>query len=186
MQRCKGYNLHKYDLKIGESVVSWKLIRNLYESSHHMKLKYVSRLTDEHIYKSRFGNIVVLFAAQVLSNSAYFDIEAFVASTVLPPEAIKTAKFVERIVQPFDSLNSLCVQIEERKMKHSISEQTEHINLSGDEPVDVLAPNIFCYVSGYLVHTFLKKKACEKCTELLKDSSQELSSDCQVYLILWR
>lgn len=54
---------------------------------------------------------------------------------------------------------------------------------SVDESVNVLEANIVCYVSGYLVHTFLKKKACEKCTVLLKDSSQELSSNSQVYMM---
>lgn len=67
----------------------------------------------------------------------------------------------------------------------SATESLEDITdpFSRDESVNVLETNIVCYVSGYLVHTFLKKKACEKCTVLLKDSSQELSLQSQVHTI---
>ncbi|XP_037518321.1 uncharacterized protein LOC119395100 [Rhipicephalus sanguineus] len=126
--KCTRNNLRKHDLQIVADIVSWKHIRTLYESTHHLKLKYVPKLTDKHIYESPFGNMKVKFASQAFSNSVYLAIEAFVAFTVLPPEATKTAEFVERMDQLFDTSNSSCVHIRERKMRHAISEQTEHIN----------------------------------------------------------
>lgn len=93
--KCTRNNLRKHDLHIGSDVVSWKHIQTLYESTHHLKLKYVPKLTDKHIYESPFGNMKVKFASQVFSYSVYLAIETFVAFTVLPPEATKTAEFVQ-------------------------------------------------------------------------------------------
>ena len=63
----------------------------------------------------------------MLSNSVYLAIEAFIAFNVLPPEATSMAEFVEKMDQLFDSLNSSCVKITERKMRYAISTSTGHI-----------------------------------------------------------
>lgn len=126
--KCTRNNLRKHDLCIGDKVASWSHIQTLYESEHHLKIKYLPKLTHKHIYESAFGNMKVSWAAQVLSNSVYLAIETFIAFGVLPPEATSTAEFVEKMDQLFDSLNSSCVEITERKMRHAISPSTEHID----------------------------------------------------------
>lgn len=118
--------MRKHDVQISGDVVSWKYVRTLCESTHH--LKYVPKLTDKHIYESPLGNMKVKCATQLFRNSVYLAIEAFAAFTVLPPDPAKTARFVERMDQLFDSLNSSCVHINDRKMRHAIRDQTEHIN----------------------------------------------------------
>lgn len=99
----------------------------MYESTHHLKLKYLPKLTDKHIYESAFGNMKVKWASQVLSNSVYLAIEAFIAFNVLPPQATSRAEFVEEMDQLFDSLNSYCVNIPERKIRWAISSSRDHI-----------------------------------------------------------
>ncbi|XP_075732575.1 uncharacterized protein LOC142775116 [Rhipicephalus microplus] len=71
----------------------------------------------------------VKWASQALSNSVYLAIEAFIAVNVLPPQAISTAEFVEQMNHLFDSLNSSCVNIMERKMRCAISYSTDHIEI---------------------------------------------------------
>lgn len=99
----------------------------MYESTHHLKLKYLPKLTDKHIYESAFGNMKVKWASQVLSNSVYLVIEAFIAFKVLLPQSISTTEFVEQMDHLFDSLNSSCVNITERKMRCASSSSTDYV-----------------------------------------------------------
>ncbi|KAH9384075.1 hypothetical protein HPB48_026058 [Haemaphysalis longicornis] len=266
----------------------------------------------------------VKYAAQVFSRSVYLAMQAFIAFNELLPTAVDAAEFVERMDDLFDTVNSSCVRIRERKMRHAMSPSTAHVQFlnscfswfqswkfeSGSQPrtirgwqvtvraivllwaelqasfgfqflltrnlnqdllenlfgivrqqhgcnetpnayqfaaglkhivvgklfklsdnsnceqdksvlltelkrllsdvagqgqsqstastsldvpehlsetdlpsLDVLEANIVCYVSGYLVHTFLKSKACDSCRQLLKSPSQDLASSNQVFMM---
>ncbi|KAH9361777.1 hypothetical protein HPB48_005070 [Haemaphysalis longicornis] len=121
--KCTRNNLQKRNLKIGTKVVSWEHIKQLYVSTHHLKLKYVPKLTDRHINETPFGNMKVKYAAQVFSRSVCLAMQV----NELLPTAVDTAEFVERMDVLFDTANSSCVRIRERKMRHAMSPSTEHV-----------------------------------------------------------
>lgn len=108
---CTRNNLRApHKLHIGQKIVDWSFITQLYESSHPLKLKLTKKLTDNHIYRKPFNNKKVKYASQVMRESVSVAIDVFIALGVLPASAKPTADFLEKIAKLFDCLNSSSVK----------------------------------------------------------------------------
>lgn len=126
--KCTRNNLRApHKLHIGQEIVDWSFIRQLYESSHPLKLKLAKKLTDNHIYRKPFNNMKVKYASQVVSESVSVAIDVFIALGVLPASAKPTADFLETIDKLFDCLNSSSVKKTGDKLRYGISQGSEHL-----------------------------------------------------------
>lgn len=126
--KCTRNNLRApHKLHIGQEIVDWSFITQLYESSHPLKLKLAKKLTDNHIYRKPFNNMKVKYASQVMSESVSVAIDVFIALGVLPASAKPTADFLEKIDKLFDCLNSSSVKKASDKLRYAISEGSEHL-----------------------------------------------------------
>lgn len=109
--KCTRNNLRHGCLKIAGETIEWSHIQQLYELTHFLKERLVPKLSEHHIYQTRFGNMKVKYAMQVLSSSVSLAILAFISMGCLLGEAIPTANFCQTIDQLFDILNSSVVSL---------------------------------------------------------------------------
>lgn len=102
--------LLKSDLVTSDGEVSFKVIRELYELERNKVTKMCPKLTEKHINPNNFEKMRVSLATQVFSRS----VAAGIRTTVVLKKFINvseqisenTAKFVERVDNIFDCMNS--------------------------------------------------------------------------------
>lgn len=108
--KCTRNNLRApHKLHIGPKIVEWTYIRQLYKSSHPLKLKLAKQLTDGHIYPKPFGNMKVKYASPAMSESVSVPVCVFMALDLLLGSAKSAADFLDRMDKIFDCLNSSSV-----------------------------------------------------------------------------
>ena len=90
-------NLMKYDFLIGDKLVSWKYIKEFYESDSSLKIRMAPKLSKKHIELPPFAAMRVFLAAQVLSHTVAAGISTYVALGRLPDEASFNADFLETV-----------------------------------------------------------------------------------------
>lgn len=99
-------NLMKHDIEIDGSLASWKHIAEFYRIDQMYPIRLAPRLTERHIDVARVSKMRVSLASQVLSHSVAAGLHMRVLTKELPPEAIQTAAFVDKMDILFDILNS--------------------------------------------------------------------------------
>lgn len=115
-----------HNLKIGQEIVEWRYITQLYES---LTIKLAKQFTEKHAYSKPFANMKVRFASQVMSESVALAIAVLMVTGVLPSTSILTADFLERLGKLFDCLNSSAVQKQmDAKLRYANSESSEHLS----------------------------------------------------------
>ncbi|XP_055918650.1 uncharacterized protein LOC129950754 [Eupeodes corollae] len=102
-------NLLKYNFSTSDGIVSWKVIKYLYNSEKCNTTKICPRLTSAHIDPTEFQKMSVKLAAQILSRSVACGIEALNKLGKFPAEinqfSKSTAEFIKKINRLFDLLN---------------------------------------------------------------------------------
>lgn len=98
--------LRKYNIKLGNNVVSWKHVVNFFENDSKQKLKLAPKLTQRHIHKQGFSDMRVNLAAQVFSRTVAAGMYTQATFGILPQEAVHTAEFIYTIDRLFDCFNS--------------------------------------------------------------------------------
>ncbi|XP_040355081.1 uncharacterized protein LOC115322190 [Ixodes scapularis] len=104
--KCLRNMLFKYDFKVCDQVVKSSYIKEAYEKDRKLEIRSMPKLNAKHFDLTFCSKMSVKLAAQVFSNHCAAAMYAFVTFQQLPPAAIHTARFVERIDRLFDSLNS--------------------------------------------------------------------------------
>ena len=99
-------NLLKYDIIIGNDVVSFDHISALFDLEEASVLRFVPKLTRSHIELNAFKRMNVKLATQVLSHSVASAIRTYIALNKMSTDAHATADFVEKINRIFDIMNS--------------------------------------------------------------------------------
>ncbi|XP_040357043.1 uncharacterized protein LOC115328397 isoform X5 [Ixodes scapularis] len=113
-------NLQAHKLCIGDEVIEWSHIVELYRSTHEMRLRLAPKLTERHIFQKPFSNMKVKRATQVLSASVCLAILSLVYAKELPEAAMATAYFCDRMDRLFDCLNSSQFKKTGQKLRHAI------------------------------------------------------------------
>ncbi|XP_042147126.1 uncharacterized protein LOC121836326 isoform X9 [Ixodes scapularis] len=113
-------NLQAHNLCIGDEVIEWSHIVELYRSTHEMRLRLAPKLTKRHIFQKPFSNMKVKRATQVLSASVCLAILSLVYAKELPEAAMATAYFCDRMDRLFDCLNSSQFKKTGQKLRHAI------------------------------------------------------------------
>ena len=99
-------NMLRYDILIGNDVVSFDYISTLFDLEQASVLRFVPKLTKTHIEPNAFKRMNVKLATQVLSHSVASAIRAYVTLGKLPAAAKTTADSVDRVNRLFDIMNS--------------------------------------------------------------------------------
>ena len=99
-------NLLRYDFVIDNDVITFDHVTMLYDLEQSSVLRFVPKLTKNHIELNNFKKMNVKLAAQVLSHSVACGIRAYVALQKMSSTALVTADFVERMNRLFDIMNS--------------------------------------------------------------------------------
>jgi hypothetical protein len=99
-------NLCKHDFVIDGKTVSWKYVKQFFESDSSLKIRMAPKLTKKHIELPPFAAMRVCLAAQVFSHTVAAGILTYVALGKMPDEATATAEFVKLIDSLFDCFNS--------------------------------------------------------------------------------
>jgi len=99
-------NMLRYDIIIGNDLISFDYISTLFDLEQASVLRFVPKLTKTHIEPNAFKRMNVKIATQVLSHSVASALRAYIALDKLPTAANATADFVERVNCLFDIMNS--------------------------------------------------------------------------------
>src|SRR6218665_2702682 len=119
-------NLMKHDIEVDGSVASFKHIADLYHIDQMYTIRFAPRLTECHIDISRVLKMRVSLASQVLSHSVAAGLHVRVLTKDLPPQAVETAAFVEKMDTLFDILNSRR-QRGDKPARWALSKRYEHL-----------------------------------------------------------
>nr|AHN53446.1 transposase [Nuttalliella namaqua] len=95
-----------HKLFIGDGIVHWTFICELYKCSNLLRLKLARKWTDDHIYSKPFNSIKVKFATQVLRESVSVAMSVVIALGEQPMTAKCTAEFIDGMDKLFEFLNS--------------------------------------------------------------------------------
>lgn len=99
-------NLRKYDLQVGEKLVSWHYVRDFYDKDKHQGIRLAPKLTDSHIEKCGYSDMKVKYAAQIFSRTVAAGVYTHASLGYLPPEAVYTGEFIQNIDKLFDTFNN--------------------------------------------------------------------------------
>lgn len=149
-------NLSKYDFTVNNQAVSWKYVVELYKRDQLEKIKLVPKLSDAHVFLPAFSKMKVKLATQVFSHSVACGINLLSSIGKLPPEAVHTAQFIEKINNMFDACNcSFGGTIALRRKMTKSSDHCRVLQQSRDllRATQVLCPpgtKIFC-IRGWLI-----------------------------------
>ena len=90
-----------------EGTASWSHLDSFYEIEQSQRVRSAPRLTDNHLKPPAFyGKMVVRWASQILSHSVAVGITTYVSMGLLPPEALATSKYCQKLNDIFDILNT--------------------------------------------------------------------------------
>jgi len=89
-------NLLRYDIIIGNDLISFDYISTLFDLEQASVLRFVPKLMKTHIERNAFKRTNVKIATQVLSHSVASAIRVYIALDKLTTAANATADFVER------------------------------------------------------------------------------------------
>lgn len=177
--KCTRNNLrYPHKLFIGNEVVDWQYVKVLYESQDKLISRLAPKLTDDHIYKRPFNSMKVKFATQVFSQTVSTALSVMIAVGALDGAAEPTAKFIERIDNLFDCLNSKSSKTTDpRKYNYAISANSKHLKFLR-EALDWIAAWMFDSskrqphtIRGWLV-------TIQSVLMLWEDLSQNFDFDC--------
>lgn len=118
-------NLGKYDLKVGNNVVSWKYIEMFYEKDQQQNIKIAPKLSRKYIVKEGFSDMWVNLAAHVLSRIVAAGILTHTTLGILPTKAVHTAEFVEQVDQLFYLFNS-STKYHYKELRGAFKENSSH------------------------------------------------------------
>ena len=118
-------NLKKHGFKVNEVKILWQYIREFYELDSTLQIRMAPRLTARHINLPPFAPLRVNLATQVLSHSVAAGISTLSSLGKLPPEAMDTAVFLERLDMLFNCFNSATLS-STSKMRHALAETSGH------------------------------------------------------------
>lgn len=105
--------------------ISWEHIVQFYEQDKTSPIRLAPKLKSRHIDLKNFAKLRVSLAVQVLSHSVAAGITAMIRLAALPPDAMATAMFAERMDQLFNCFNSKSLH-SRQVMGHAISDKTRH------------------------------------------------------------
>ena len=92
--------------------IVWQHIIQLYNEDYDRQLKYLPKLTDQHIYLTSYSKMTVKFAVQVLSETT-----ARILQNFGTPETSETANYCQMLDKFFDCLNVRSLDEHQRKLK---------------------------------------------------------------------
>ncbi|XP_064470687.1 uncharacterized protein LOC135385340 [Ornithodoros turicata] len=98
--------LLKYDFQVGNHIIRAQHIRDAFAIDKQLEIRSMPRLTDGHFNLTFSSKMKVKLAAHIFSNHVAASMFTLSTFHQLPPEAIHTARFVERVDRLFDTLNS--------------------------------------------------------------------------------
>lgn len=89
-----------------DTVISWTLIRNIYDIDRRSKIgRALTTLIDRHIKPNSFQKMSVHLAAQMFRHSTTASIRTAIECKQMPEDAKYTACFINKIDKLFDALN---------------------------------------------------------------------------------
>lgn len=178
--------LLRYDIKIGDDVISWKYMKQFIERDQKQKIRLVPKVTSNHVSGDGNSEIELSIATQVMSQTVAAGIYTHCVAGMLPQEAIHMAEFVQQVHRLFLQFNnSHALQLSEfvggdsSKSNHKqlISDLTTYLtSLEVCAPPDV---QTHC-VDGWLINLTSLQALCQELlsfnTECLLTS--QLNYDC--------
>lgn len=100
-----------------EKVLKWEYFQQLYEADKsYGELKYLQKITEEHVNPEKINKMKVKTAAQIFSHSVAVSAEHLAASGKLDPVCRQITPFALLFDKLFDSLNSCTFQIVDGKI----------------------------------------------------------------------
>lgn len=102
-------NLRKYDVKVGDKVVSWRYVKQFYLRDKEQGIRLAPKLSDHHIEKRGYSDMKVKFAAQIFSHTVAAGVYTHASLGFLPNVAVYTGELIQNVDKLFDSFNSSAV-----------------------------------------------------------------------------
>ena len=92
-------NFRRYPIQFNGGVAKWEHVECFYDRDSQQKIRLAPKLKLVHLLLNNFKKMNVKLAAQVLSHSAAAGICCYVTypGSLIPPEALATAEFIEFI-----------------------------------------------------------------------------------------
>lgn len=124
-------NLLSYDFDTPDGLVSWEVIKFVYNLEKDENNKICPKLSHAHIYPTNFQKMSVKLAVQVLSRSVAKGILAIIGLDGFPEHlkhiALNTSKFIEKLDRLFDILNGQPVFMRDESTEPFLIEMQEYI-----------------------------------------------------------
>ncbi|XP_064475407.1 uncharacterized protein LOC135389273 [Ornithodoros turicata] len=104
--KCLCNILLKYDFQVCNHIIRAQHIRDAFAIDKQFEIRSMPRLTDGHFNLTSSSKMKVKLAAHIFSNHVAASMFTLSTFHQLSPDAIHTARFVERVNRLFDTLNS--------------------------------------------------------------------------------
>lgn len=119
--------MQTYDIQFGDSVASWKDIRQFCSAGELQVIRLATRLTDKHVDVVSVRKMRFRLAAQVLSLSVAAGLNVHLSANRLPAATKGTAEFVKKVDTVFDLFNSTCL-VRDKSGRCAITSKNDNIN----------------------------------------------------------